>query len=79
MTLNLKATVRGGRLILDEPINLPDGSEVELTLVESGDDLDDEDRARLHEALHAAAAETAAGLAIDADEVLRALRDPRRA
>ena len=77
--MNLKATVRGGRLVLDEPVDLPEGSEVELTMVERGDDLDDEDRARLHEALHAAAAETKAGLAIDADEVLRALRDPRRA
>jgi len=27
VTLTLKAHVRGGRLILDEPIDLPEGSE----------------------------------------------------
>lgn len=40
MTLTLKAQVRGGRLVLDEPTELPEGSEVELVLVDEGDDLD---------------------------------------
>ena len=30
MTLTLKARVRGGRLILDEPFDLPEGSEVKI-------------------------------------------------
>jgi len=44
VTSNLRARVRGGRLLLDEPVELPDGTEVELRLVDKGDNLDDEDR-----------------------------------
>ena len=43
----MKAKVQGGRLILDEPTSLPDGSEVELVALD-GDDLDDDERRRLH-------------------------------
>lgn len=51
MTHALRATVKAGRLTLDEPVDLPDGTVVELVPVDQGDDLDDEDRARLHAAL----------------------------
>jgi hypothetical protein len=74
MTLTLKAQVRGGRLILDEPTDLPEGSEVELVLVDDGDDLDDEDRGRLHAALERSAEQFRAGRGIDADEALARLR-----
>jgi hypothetical protein len=43
----LKAYVRGGRLVLDEPTNLPEGAEVRVALVD-GDELDDHERAELH-------------------------------
>lgn len=32
---------------MDEPISLPDGTELELVVADGGDDLDDEERARL--------------------------------
>ena len=73
MALTLKAKVQGGRLRLDEPIDLPDGAEVELMPIHDGDDLDDEDRARLHESLHLAEREIEAGQVVDAAEVLRRL------
>lgn len=73
MTLTLKARVRGGRLILDEPIDLPEGSEVDLVPVDDGDSLDDEDRARLHAALERSAEQFLAGQGIPAAEVLRRL------
>ena len=41
--------------------------------VDDGDDLDDEDRARLHAALDSARAQLAGGQAIPADEALRRL------
>jgi len=44
VTLTLKAKVRGGRLVLDEPTDLPEGSEVDLVPVDAGDDLEDEER-----------------------------------
>ena len=33
----LKAHVRGGRLVLDEPTDLPEGTEVGLTIVEDAE------------------------------------------
>src|SRR5438552_4481984 len=44
MTLTLKARVRGGRLLLDEPVDLPEGTEVELVPADEGEGLDDADR-----------------------------------
>ena len=51
MTLTLKGRVKAGRLLVDEPIDLPDGTEVELAVVDPGDDLEDAERERLHAAL----------------------------
>ena len=41
--MTLKAQVRAGRLVLDEPTDLPEGTEVELTPV-FDDDLGPEER-----------------------------------
>jgi hypothetical protein len=69
----LKAHVKGGRLVLDEPTNLPDGAEVYVALVD-GDDLDDEERAALHRELEASIAEADAGETEDFSRVLAELR-----
>lgn len=68
----MKAHVRGGRLVLDEPTDLPEGSEVELTVVED-DDLDPAERARLDAALERSIAQARAGNVVDGDEVVRKL------
>ena len=47
----LRARVENGRLVLDEPTTLPDGTVVELVVDDDGDDLTDEERRALHEAL----------------------------
>jgi len=47
----LRATVKDGHLVLDEPTTLPDGTVLDLVVDDEGDDLDDEERAALHEAL----------------------------
>ena len=64
----LRARVKNGRLLLDEPTELPDGTEVNLAV------LDDEDRARLHAALEASEGELKAGKGIPAAEVIAELR-----
>ncbi len=69
----LKARVKGGRLVLDEPTNLPDGAEVHVALVD-GDDLDDEERAALHAAIEASEAELDAGEVVTDDELWARLR-----
>jgi hypothetical protein len=78
----LKAHVRKGRLVLDEPTDLPEGEEVELVpvdevLVRGGDYLDDEERAALHRELEASIAEAEAGELVDMDDVLAELRAAR--
>jgi hypothetical protein len=73
MTLTLRARVRGGRLVLDEPVDLPEGSEVDLVLADEQDDLDDEDRARLHAALDRAREQVRRGETLTKEEVLARL------
>ena len=75
----LRAHVRKGRLVLDEPTNLPDGEEVNLlpvddVLLAGGDGLDDEERARLHESLKRGVADVDAGRTVDARVVIERLR-----
>lgn len=75
----LKAHVKNGRLLLDEPTDLPEGEVIELMRVDDvlaagGDDLDDEERAALHAELDASIAEAKAGKLIDAEVVLAELR-----
>ena len=69
----IKAHVKNGRLIVDEPTGLPEGAEVRLWVVE-GDDLDDADREALHEAIREGFADAKAGRTIDADAWTAELR-----
>jgi len=78
----LKAQVRGGRLVLDEPTNLPAGEVVELVpvdevLAQGGDCLDDEERERLRESLRESIRQMKAGQTVDAATALAELRAHR--
>ncbi|HSO40316.1 MAG TPA: hypothetical protein VLT33_47650 [Labilithrix sp.] len=64
--------MKNGRLLLDEPTDLPDGEVMELMPVDDG--LAAEERAALHAELDASIAEAKAGKLIDADVVLAELR-----
>lgn len=72
--MTIKARVHAGRLVLDEPTDLPEGTEVELLPLDHGDWLDEADRAALHEALRQSDADVAAGRLVEADEILKELR-----
>jgi hypothetical protein len=79
---SMKARVHNGRLVLDEPTELPEGDVVELVRVDEvfaddGDDLDDDQRERLHEALRESFEQMKAGQTIDAAEALAELRAHR--
>jgi len=69
----LRAKVRAGRLVVDEPTDLPEGSEVEL-LVLPDDELDPEERARLLQAIEDGARDYERGAHMAADEFLAQLR-----
>ena len=72
--MTIKARVHDGRLIVDEPTSLPEGTEVQLLPLDPGDWLDDADRAALHDALAQSEADVKAGRLLDAEDVLRRLR-----
>lgn len=72
--MTIKATVRAGRLVVNEPTTLPEGTEIELLPLDPGDWLDDADRAALHAALAQSEADVAAGRVVDAVDVLKGLR-----
>jgi hypothetical protein len=69
----IKAHVKNGRIVVDEPTELPEGSEVKLWVVE-GDDLDDAEREALHQAIRNGLAKAKAGRTDDALEWAAELR-----
>ena len=66
----LRARVENGRLVLDEPTTLPDGTVVDLVADDDGDDLTDEERRHLHEALSASWTSAEAGRLQSASAIL---------
>ena len=72
--MTLKARVKAGRLVVDEPTDLPEGTEIELLALDPGDWLDEGDRAALHQALKDSDEDIKAGRLVDADVILRELR-----
>ena len=42
--------MKDGHLVLDEPVDLPEGTVIDMMPVDQGDDLDQADRERLHAA-----------------------------
>ena len=78
----LRAHVHNGRLVLDEPTDLPEGDVVELVqldevLKNGGDDLDDEERAALDPAIEESFADEEAGRLVDVADVIADLRRTR--
>ena len=71
----LKVQVKNGRLVLDEPSDLPDGAEVEVVVID--DDLSVEERAELHASLDRALDDSEAGRGMNAAEYLQRYRARR--
>jgi hypothetical protein len=78
MSSVLRARVQGGKLIVEDEVDLPDGAQVHLRIVETEDDLDDEERALLHKEIELSRAEAASGATVTAEEAITALRAGRR-
>jgi hypothetical protein len=73
----LRTRVRHGRIVLDEPTDLPDGTELEVVLADGGDGLDDEERAELEQAIEEGLADAREGRHEDASVVMDRLRSRR--
>jgi hypothetical protein len=70
----LKARVRNGHLVLDEPSELPEGTEIDLAMVDADDELDADEAAALQEALRESWASAMRGETGPAEELLKRLR-----
>jgi hypothetical protein len=71
----LKAQVKNGRLVLDQPTDLPDGAEIEVIVLD--DELSADERAELHASLDRALNDSEAGRGMDATEYLKRYRARR--
>ena len=72
---SIRARVRGGRLLVDAPTDLPDGLEVTLAIVD--DDLDDASRAAMEASVEESYTELERGELVPAADVIAALRSVR--
>jgi len=68
------AVVKNGRLVVDEPTSLLEGTVLDLVADDEGDDLTDAERVALDAAIEQACASLDAGRGLPADEVVARLR-----
>jgi len=73
----LRARVEKGRLVLDEPTTLPEGTVISLVIDDEDDDLTDEERQALHDALSASWKSAEGGHLRPASAILDELRQRR--
>jgi hypothetical protein len=70
----LRARVSNGRLLVDEPTSLPEGTILDLVVDDEGDDLDAEESGLRNEALQRAWQQATSNQGRPAHEVIRDLR-----
>ena len=73
----LRARVEKGRLVLDEPTTLAEGTVLDLVLDDEGDDLSEADREALHEALTRSSESLSQGRVRPASAIIDELRARR--
>jgi hypothetical protein len=56
-----RARVQNGRLVIDEPTDLPEGTVLNLVVDDEGDNLTDEERAALHASIEESLEDAKAG------------------
>ncbi len=77
MVTALKAHVLNGRIVVDEPVDLPDGAELDVYLYDAAANaMSSSERAALERALERSIAQADAGELIEADDVLAELQRP---
>jgi hypothetical protein len=69
----LRGHVESGRIVVDEPLDLPDGTEVEIAVADD-DDMTPEERAKIEASIDRGLEQAARGETITADELLRRLK-----
>jgi hypothetical protein len=70
----LRARVENGRIVLDEPTSLPNGTTIDLVADDEGDDLNEDERRALHQALSKSRESAEAGRLRPTSAILDELR-----
>jgi hypothetical protein len=70
----LHALVKNGRVVVEEPTNLPDGARVELLVLDAGEDMAADEQTALDASLGRGLEQAARGEVHSVDEVLAKLR-----
>ncbi len=75
--MSIRARVSHGRLVVDEPVDLPEGTVLDLVVDDEGDELDDDERRTLHARLHASVEQAARGMTRPLADIVGALPSSR--
>jgi hypothetical protein len=75
--MGVRATVRNGRLIVDQPTELPDGTVLDLVVDDEGDQLDHDERDALNAAISRSLSQSNDGRTAPVDVILDKLRARR--
>ena len=75
--MGVRATVRNGRLTVDQPVDLPEGTVLDLVIDDEGDQLDEREREALNAAISRSLRESAEGRTAPAEEIIQKLRERR--
>lgn len=70
----LHARVRGGRIVVDEATDLPEGTELTLVMVDSDDEMTADERADLEAEIERGRTDIAAGRGISGEALLARVR-----
>ena len=70
----LRGHVEGGQIVVDEPVDLPEGAQVEIALL-GDDEMSSEERAEVEASIELGLEQAARGETVPLDEVLRRLRE----
>jgi hypothetical protein len=70
----LRGHVESGRIVVDEPMDLPEGTEVEIAVLDEDEEMTAEERAEIEADIDAGLEQAARGEGTPAEEVLRRLR-----
>ncbi|MFO7562995.1 MAG: hypothetical protein R6X02_10165 [Enhygromyxa sp.] len=76
--MGIRATVRNGRLVVDQETQLPEGTVLELVIDDDGDELDEREREALDAAISISLDQAARGEVNPAEKILARLRERRR-
>lgn len=75
--MSVRATVRNGRLLVDQPTDLPEGTVLDLVVDDEGDELDDAERAALDRAISRSLDQAHEGRTAPGEAILAKLRARR--